>query len=110
MDIGKYKQWTILDWEEQFRMEEANICAYFEEIPKYVDLPDEDELIISRLKERKLLLEDSALLENLLLYIMKLAKVQNHFATSSRVRIILTDSVDWEFCMPSGGWYLFILI
>ena len=64
MDIGKYKQWTILDWEEQFRMEEANICAYFEEIPKYVDLPDEDELIISKLKERKLLLEDSALLES----------------------------------------------
>lgn len=65
MDIGKYKQWTILDWEEQFRIEEANICAYFEEIPKYVDLPDEDELIISKLKEKELLLEDSALLENI---------------------------------------------
>ncbi len=64
MDIGKYKQWTILDWEEQFRVEDANICAYFEEIPKYVDLPDEDELVISRLKERKLVLEDSALVEN----------------------------------------------
>lgn len=64
MDIGKYKQWTLLDWEDQFRLEEANICAYFEELPKYVDMPDEDEIIISRLRERNLLLEDSALIEN----------------------------------------------
>lgn len=64
MDIGKYKQWTVLDWEDQFKIEEANICAYFEEIPKYIDLPDEDELIISKLKERKLFLEDGVLLES----------------------------------------------
>ena len=64
MDMGKYKQWTLLDWEEQFRMEEANISAYFDELPKNLDLPDEDEAIIANMKNRKLLIEDNALMES----------------------------------------------
>lgn len=54
MDISKYKLWTELDWADQFKKEDININAYFEELDKYLDLPDEDELIFSALKKRKL--------------------------------------------------------
>lgn len=54
MDISKYKLWTELDWADQFKKEDTNISAYFEELEKYLDLPDEDELIFSALKKRKL--------------------------------------------------------
>lgn len=54
MDISKYKLWTELEWADQFKKEDININAYFEELDKYLDLPDEDELIFSALKKRRL--------------------------------------------------------
>lgn len=54
MDISKYKLWTEFDWADQFKKEDININAYFEELDKYLDLPDEDELIFSALKKRKI--------------------------------------------------------
>ena len=53
MDISKYKLWTESDWAEQLTKEEENIGAYFEELNKYLDLPDEDYLVYTALKKRK---------------------------------------------------------
>lgn len=65
MDISKYKLWTELDWADQFKKEDINISAYFEELDKYLDLPDEDELIFSALKKRKLSTADLNIWEDL---------------------------------------------
>ncbi len=64
MDISKYKLWTELDWADQFNKEEVNIKAYFEELEKYLDLPDEDDLIFSALKKRKLATDELNIWEN----------------------------------------------
>ena len=37
--------WNEFDWEKELRKDDERIHTYFRELPSYIDLPNEDELI-----------------------------------------------------------------
>lgn len=45
--------WDEFDWEKELRKDDERIHAYFRELPSYIDLPNEDELIYKRIKRRE---------------------------------------------------------
>ncbi len=50
------EQWTEFDWEQELRRDDARISAYFQELPRYIDLPAEDEIIYHSIRNRKQLI------------------------------------------------------
>lgn len=42
--------WTEYEWEEAFREDDARISAYMKELPLFMDLPEEDEIMLTRLQ------------------------------------------------------------
>lgn len=45
--------WNEFDWEKELRKDDERIHTYFRELPSYIDLPNEDELIYKRIKRRE---------------------------------------------------------
>ena len=45
--------WNEFDWEKELRKDDERIHTYFCELPSYIDLPNEDELIYKRIKRRE---------------------------------------------------------
>ena len=45
--------WNEFDWEKELRKDDERIHTYFRELPSYIDLPNEDELIYKRIKSRE---------------------------------------------------------
>lgn len=45
--------WDEFDWEKELRKDDERIHTYFRELPSYIDLPNEDELIYKRIKRRE---------------------------------------------------------
>ena len=45
------KGWTEFDWELEIRKDEARIHAYLNELPRFIDLPDEEGVILGRMKQ-----------------------------------------------------------
>ncbi len=45
------KKWDEFKWESIFREEDQCISTYMRELPRYIDLPDEEEILYSRIKK-----------------------------------------------------------
>lgn len=44
------KSWNEFDWERELRMDESRIHYYFMELPHFIDLPGEEEIILKQMK------------------------------------------------------------
>ncbi len=44
------KSWNEFKWEREFRMDENRIHYYFMELPHFIDLPGEEEIILKQMK------------------------------------------------------------
>lgn len=49
MHLPDTDSWDEFDWERAFRQDDERIRLYMRELPKYIDLPEEDELILARI-------------------------------------------------------------
>ena len=58
MDMNKHKHWSSEEWERLFKKEDISITAYFKELSKYIDLPEEEGLILGSMFKRDLMPED----------------------------------------------------
>jgi len=47
------EQWSEFDWEKELRKDDERVSVYFRELPKYIDLPGEDEAIYRSIRRRK---------------------------------------------------------
>lgn len=45
--------WNEFDWEKELRKDDERIHIYFRELPAFIDLPYEDDLIFKRIKQRE---------------------------------------------------------
>lgn len=45
-------RWSEFDWEREIRKDDARISAYISELPKYIDLPGEDSILMRSIKRR----------------------------------------------------------
>lgn len=46
------EKWNEFDWELELRKDDARVNTYANDIPKYIDLPDEDGVIMNRMRKR----------------------------------------------------------
>ncbi len=46
---SKQEYWSPTDWESAFKKDEARISAYMRELPRFVDLPNEDDIMLERI-------------------------------------------------------------
>lgn len=46
------EKWNEFDWELELRKDDARVNAYAADLPKYIDLPDEDGVIMNRMRKR----------------------------------------------------------
>ena len=44
--------WSEFDWEREIRKDDSRVSAYIAELPKYIDLPGEDTLLMRTIKRR----------------------------------------------------------
>lgn len=44
--------WSEYDWEREIRKDDARVSAYISELPKYIDLPGEDSILMRTIKRR----------------------------------------------------------
>ena len=44
------KNWNEFQWEREFRKDENRIHYYFQELPHFIDLPEEEEIILKKMK------------------------------------------------------------
>lgn len=44
--------WSEFDWEREIRKDDARVSAYITELPKYIDLPGEDSILMRTIKRR----------------------------------------------------------
>ena len=44
--------WSEFDWEREIRKDDARVSAYIAELPKYIDLPGEDGILMRTIKRR----------------------------------------------------------
>ncbi|MCP4178229.1 MAG: hypothetical protein GY756_10720 [bacterium] len=65
MDTEKYQKWTEHNWEEELRREDAKVNAYLNELPLYLDLPNEEAMIFNKLNEKNILLRDLPIWEDM---------------------------------------------
>lgn len=47
------EQWSEFDWERELRKDDERVSSYFRELPDYIDLPGEDEMIYRRIQRKK---------------------------------------------------------
>ena len=45
--------WNEFEWEKELRKDDERIHTYFRELPSFIDLPNEDEVIYKRIKRRE---------------------------------------------------------
>ena len=45
-------KWNEFEWELELRKDDARVNTYANDIPKYIDLPDEDGVIMNRMRKR----------------------------------------------------------
>ncbi len=45
------ENWNEFDWELELRKDDARVNRYINELPRYIDLPDEDGVIMQRMKK-----------------------------------------------------------
>jgi hypothetical protein len=45
-----YSHWNEFDWESELRRDDARIHAYIGELPRFIDLPGEDDLMMKRMQ------------------------------------------------------------
>ena len=50
MKTTDFSKWNEFDWENELRLDDARINAYIKELPRYIDLPREDELLLKRMQ------------------------------------------------------------
>ena len=46
------EKWNEFDWELELRKDDARVNAYAADLPKFIDLPDEDGVIMNRMRKR----------------------------------------------------------
>ncbi len=44
--------WTEFDWEAELKKDDARISTYMQELPRYIDLPSEDAVIMKHIQDR----------------------------------------------------------
>ncbi len=44
------KNWNEFQWEREFRKDENRIHYYFQELPHFIDLPEEEEIILKKMR------------------------------------------------------------
>ena len=52
MDYKDCFSWSEYDWEREIRKDDARVSAYITELPRYIDLPGEDNILIRTIKRR----------------------------------------------------------
>lgn len=52
MDYKDCFSWNEFDWEREIRKDDARVSAYITELPKYIDLPGEDSILMRTIKRR----------------------------------------------------------
>ena len=52
MDYKDCFSWSEFDWEREIRKDDARVSAYITELPKYIDLPGEDSILMRTIKRR----------------------------------------------------------
>ena len=45
-------KWNEFDWERELRKDDARVAAYMDELPRYIDLPAEDAVIMKHIQEK----------------------------------------------------------
>ncbi len=46
------ESWNEFDWERELRKDDARVNTYMNELPRYIDLPDEDAVIMKQIQRR----------------------------------------------------------
>jgi len=46
------EHWNEFDWERELRKDDARVNTYMNELPRYIDLPDEDAVIMKQIQRR----------------------------------------------------------
>ena len=54
------EKWNEFDWERELRKDDARISTYMSELPRYIDLPDEDAVIMKQIQRRPELIPQGA--------------------------------------------------
>ena len=44
--------WNEFDWEHELRKDDERVAAYMDELPRYIDLPAEDTVIMKHIQEK----------------------------------------------------------
>ena len=44
--------WNEFEWESELRKDDARVAAYLDELPRYIDLPAEDAVIMKQIQEK----------------------------------------------------------
>lgn len=47
------EHWSEFDWERELRKDDERVNVYFRELPKYIDLPGEEEMIYRTIQRRR---------------------------------------------------------
>ena len=45
--------WTEFDWEKELRKDDERVHTYLRELPKFIDLPQEEALIFQKIQRRE---------------------------------------------------------
>ncbi|HBM16469.1 MAG TPA: hypothetical protein DD381_09050 [Lentisphaeria bacterium] len=108
MDISKYKLWTEFDWVAQLSKEENNLNAYFEELEKHLDLPNEDDLIYAGLKSKKMSEEEFNIREEISEYFFEEENELDYSGydlinkTSASAFYFDIGKISTDLCMDAG--------
>ncbi len=54
----EYERWDEYQWEAELRREDARVNAYLAELPSFVDLPEESDLVLKRLERKPELVQE----------------------------------------------------
>lgn len=59
------ENWTEFQWEDAFRQDARRVAAYMRDLPRFLDLPDEEKIVLDHLRKvRKLDIPEEPWLEN----------------------------------------------
>lgn len=50
MDMSEHTHWNEFEWERELRRDDARVRAYMKELPRFIDLPYEDDLLLKRMQ------------------------------------------------------------
>ena len=65
MAAEKYSDWNEFKWEKEIRNDENRIHCYFQELENYIDLPDEEKMILERMEQSPGMVATNANIEDL---------------------------------------------